>query len=157
MQNTYKPILDSLTNILDGGAYGGAYPNSVFGVNMTSTEAVTDVLRDGLMDSCLEPKPLAQNSIRLLFPSSPKLHRIRVFSRGFLSCSPVYGITLYGVTDCSGEYVACELQMCASRAPQEHDDGIICSFTCLRDAYRYALLDIQNDAISKNICEVDIS
>ena len=56
MQNIYKPILDSLTNVfLDGGAC----PNTVFGVNMTSTEAVTDVLRDGITDSCLEPKPLA--------------------------------------------------------------------------------------------------
>ena len=86
-----------MTNIfLDGEAC----PNSVFDVIMTSTEAVNDVLRDGLMDSCLEPKFVAQNSFRLLVPSSKKVRRIRVFSQGNLSCSPIYGITLYGVTGC---------------------------------------------------------
>ena len=64
---------------------------------MTSTETVTDVLRDGHVDSCVEATNIAQISFRLLIPSSQTLHKIRVFTRGILSCSPVYGIIMYGV------------------------------------------------------------
>ena len=147
-----EPISDSLTNVfLDGEAC----PNSVFDVKMTSTEAVIDVLRDGLLNSCLKPKNLAQSSFRLLVPSSPKLRRIGVFSQGNLSRGPVYGITLYGVTGCFGEDAKCELRMCAAHIPKKQSDGIMCSFTCSDNIYRYTLLDVRHDAMEQKICEID--
>ena len=121
---------------------------------MTSTETVTDVLRDDHVDSCVEATTVAQSSFRLLIPSSQTLHKIRVFTRGFLSCSPVYGIIMYGVKGCHGEDVACELEMCAAQIPTTQSDGIMCSFTCQGHDYRYALLDIYHDAIKQDICEI---
>ena len=144
-------VLDSLTNVfLDGQAC----PSSIFNVELTSKEVVGDQLRDGHMDSCIEPKSLAQNSFRLLAPSPEGLQRIRVFGHGFPSCSPVNGVTMYGVNGCYGENVPCEIQMCTAHVPAKQSEGAVCSFTCLGSNYRYVLLDIQHDAINQVICEV---
>ena len=126
-------------------------PNYVFDVSMTSTEAVTNMLRDGVMEFCLEPKTLARNSFRLLVPSTQKLHRIRIFGRGFLSCSPVDGITLYGVVGCFGEEAACDLQICTAHVAKKQSDGIVCGFTCseiITDTHFWTLSIMQSDTKS---------
>ena len=141
---------ESLTNIfLDGDAC----PASVINLTSSSVEAVTDALRDGHMDSCLEPKTLAQNHLRILIPSTGTLHRIRVLSRGTNSCSPLNGITMYGVAGCYGE-VPCEIRMCVAREQMEQSNGLLCSFTCSGYNYRYALMSISHNAFHHKICEI---
>ena len=147
-----NPISDSLTNVfLDGEAC----PDSVLDVSLTSQETVTKVMRDGLINSCVEPKTLAQNNFRLLVPSPDGLHRIQVWGRGFLSCNPIYGLVVYGVNGCYDD-VPCELRMCTAHEPNKQSRGIVCSFSCPRNNYRYALLDIRNHALNNMICEIDI-
>ena len=150
--NSYKSLSESSTNVFVDGK---VCPSSIFDVNMTSTEAVTDMMRDGAVDSCLEPKTLVKNSFRLLVPSPPKLRRIRVLSRGFLSCRLVYGITMYGVVGCFGEDATCELRICTAYVPKKQSDWVVCGFTCSENNYRYAFLDIKHYAIGHKICEID--
>ena len=130
-----------------------ACPDSVFDVNMSSTEAVSDVLRDGHLDSCVEPNTVALNSFRLLLRFSEMLRRIRVFSIGFQKHTPIYGMTIYSVNGCYGEN-ECELQICTAQEPNKQSNGIVYSFTCPKNNYRYALLDIQRGALHTTICEI---
>ena len=148
-----NPISDSLTNVfLDGEAC----PDSAFDVNMTSTETVTNVMQDGRLDSCVQPKTLAQNNFRLLVPSPSLLHRIQVAGHGIQSCTPICGMAVYGVYGCYGEDVPCKLQMCTAHEPKYNSDGIVCIFSCPRNNYRYALLDIQHNALNQTLCELDM-
>ena len=141
---------ESLTNVfLDGDAC----PDSVVNLTTTSVETVTDVLRDGRMDSCVEPKSQAQNHFRVLVPLSNMLSRIRVFSRGTNSCNPVNGMTLYGVSGCYGK-VRCEFRMCNVRKQIEQSGGLFCVFTCSGYDLRYALISVKHNALNEEICEI---
>ena len=143
---------ESQTNVfLDGDAC----PASVVNITSASIESVTDVLLDGHMDSCVEVKTLAQNHFRVLVPSSETLHRIRVFSRGITSCSPVNGMTVYGITGCYGK-VPCELRMCVVRGQTEQSNGLLCSFTCSGYNHRYALMSISHYARHYEMCEIHL-
>ena len=102
---------ESLTNVfLDGEAC----PTSVIDLTSASVETVTDALRDGNMHSCVEPKTLSHSHFRVLVPAPDTLHGILVFSRGIPSCSPVHGITIYGVTGCKVTLQGHPLLQCCS-------------------------------------------
>ena len=141
---------ESLTNVfLDGDAC----PDSVMNLTTASVETVTDTLRDGRMDSCVEPKSQAQNHFRVLVPLSSTLPGIRVFSQGTRSCSPVDGMTMYGVSGCYGE-IRCELRMCAVRKQIEQSGGLFCIYTCSGYDLRYALMSVKHNALNEEICEI---
>ena len=144
------PFPETLANVfLDGEAC----PASVVKLRSSSVESVTDVLRDGRMESCVEPKHLSHNHFRVLVPSPHTLHGIWVFSRGIQSCSPVHGMTMYGVTGCYGE-VPCELRMCVVDKEMKRSHGLFCSYTCPGYNQRYALMSIEHNALDKNVCEI---
>ena len=141
---------ESLTNVfLDGDAC----PDSVMNLTTSSVETVTDVLRDGRMDSWVEPKSLAQNHFRVLVPLSSTLPGIRVFSQGTRSCSHVDGMAMYGVSGCYGE-VRCELRMCAVREQKEQSGGLFCIYTCFGHDLRFALMSVKHNALDEEICEI---
>ena len=141
---------ESLTNVfLDGEAC----PASVIDLTSASVETVTDALRDGNMHSCVEPKTLAHSHSRVLVPAPDTLHGILVFSRGIPSCSPVHGITIYGVIGCYGK-VPCELRMCAAHKQMEWSDGLFCRFTCFGNNHRYALVNVNHNALDQKLCEI---
>ena len=141
---------ESLANVfLDGDACSA----SVVNLSSRSVETVTGTLRDGDMDSCIEPTTLTENHFRVLIPSNDTLHRIRVFSRGIDSCSPYNGMTMYGVAGCYGE-VPCELRMCVVRGQTEQSNGLLCGYTCSGYDYRYALMSISHNALHHEICEI---
>ena len=143
---------ESQTNIfLDGDACSA----SVVNLTSASVKTVTGSLRDGHMDSCFEPKSLAQNPLSVLIPSTGTLHRIRVFSRGINSCSPYNGMTMYGVAGCYGE-VSCKLRMCVVSEQMEQPNGLLCGFTCSGYDYRYTLMSINHNALHHKICEIHL-
>ena len=149
---TINPFSESLTNVcLDGETC----PVSVVELTSAFVETVTDALRDGRMDSCLNLKTLAQKEVRILIPSPHTLHGIRVFSLGIESCSPAHGMTMFGVTGCYDE-VPCELRMCVVQNEMERSDGLLCRFACLGYNHRYVIVTIQHNALNQDLCEINL-
>ena len=148
--NYFLPFPEFLTNVFLNGE---ACPASVVDLTSASVETVTDALRDGRMDSCVEPKTLAHSHFRVLFSAPNTLRGIWVFTRGIQSCSPVHGMTMYGVTGCYGE-VPCELRMCVAHKQIERSDGLICRFTCSGIDQRYALVNVNHYALDQELCEI---
>ena len=141
---------ESLTNVFLGGE---ACPASVVYLTSASVETVTDALRDGRMDSCVEPKTLAHNNFRVLVPVPDTLHGIWVFTRWIQTCSLIHGMTIYGVTGCYGE-VPCQLRICAAHKQVERSNGLFCRFTCSGNDQRYALMSVIPIALDQELCEI---